>query len=308
MSARAILRRNLAAKVRKLERPDVRTTFRRSALPLDPEETTATSTETAYGDARMTTDTARSTAFWTRSHYLDRMDLRDLLRAFFTYPTIIAYLVLAALFVGLFIAFPAGLLSSLAVVAIAVVVYPLVWYVLHRFVLHSTWMYKVPVLAKTWKRTHYDHHQDPNHLEVLFGSLWNTVPTILLATMPIGWLVGGFGGAAIGAATGMLLTVVNEFVHCIQHLAIKPKNALLLNMKARHLEHHYHDETGNFGITSFAADKLFRTHYTRGQRKTRSATVFNLGYTDEVADRYPWVKQLSGGVVASGPTRRRPVD
>lgn len=253
----------------------------------------------------MTTDTADRTSIWTRSHYLDRMNLTDLVRAFFTYPTIITYLMLAAIFIGFFAAYPAGLAATLGVVAVAVVVYPLVWYVLHRFVLHSTWMYKVPTLAKTWKRTHYDHHQDPNHLEVLFGSLWNTLPTILLATVPIGYLIGGVGGAAAGAATGMLLTVVNEFVHCIQHLAIKPKNPLLVNMKARHLEHHYHDETGNFGITSFAADKLFRTHYTRPERKRRSPTVFNLGYTEEVAEQYPWVKELSGGVVATGPTRKR---
>lgn len=256
----------------------------------------------------MTTHTAPDATLWQRSHYLDRMDLSDLLRAFFQYPTIITYLVLAAVFIGVFVINPAGVLPTLAVIAVAVIVYPLVWYILHRFVLHSTWMYKVPTLARTWKRTHYDHHQDPNHLEVLFGSLWNTVPTILVATAPVGYLIGGVGGAAAAAATGMLLTVVNEFVHCIQHLAIKPKNTLLKTMKARHLEHHYHDETGNFGITSFAADKLFGTHYERSQRKGRSPTVFNLGYTEEVAERYPWVKELSGGVVATGPTRKRNAD
>jgi hypothetical protein len=68
--------------------------------------------------------------------------------------------------------------------------------VLHRWVLHSRWMFKVPLLASTWKRIHYDHHQDPNHLEVLFGALHTTLPTIALATAPIGYAIGGFGGAA----------------------------------------------------------------------------------------------------------------
>ena len=256
----------------------------------------------------MSTDTAPETSLWKRSHYLDRMTFGGLVKAFFQYPTIITYLVLAGVFIGVFVSAPAGVLPTMGAIAISVVAYPLVWYVLHRFVLHSTWMYKIPLLAKTWKRTHYDHHQDPNHLEVLFGSLLNTVPTILLATVPLGYLIGGVGGAAAAAAAGMLLTVVNEFVHCIQHLAYKPKHPLLVTMKARHLEHHYHDETGNFGITSFAADKLFGTHYERPQRKRRSPTVFNLGYTEEVAERYPWVKELSGGVVATGPTRKRNAD
>ena len=35
-----------------------------------------------------------------------------------------------------------------------------------------------------------------------------------------------------------------------------------------------------------------------------SATVFNLGYTEEVAVTYPWVKELSGGIASGHPRRR----
>ena len=75
--------------------------------------------------------------------------------------------------------------TILLAVGVATFTYPLVWYVLHRWVLHSRWMFKVPVLASTWKRIHYDHHQDPNHLEVLFGALHTTLPTIALGVIPI---------------------------------------------------------------------------------------------------------------------------
>jgi hypothetical protein len=51
-------------------------------------------------------------------------------------------------------------------------------------------MWKSRLLASTWKRIHYDHHQDPNHLEVLFGALHTTLPTIAVATLPIGWAIG----------------------------------------------------------------------------------------------------------------------
>src|SRR3546814_15941169 len=79
-------------------------------------------------------------------------------------------------------------------------------------------------------------------------------------------------------------------------------------MKARHMAHHFHDETGNFGITNFTWDKLFGTFYEREQRPEKSPTVFNLGYTPEVAARYPWVSRLSGGVVANTHPRRRARD
>ena len=108
---------------------------------------------------------------WNRSHYLDRMTLKELWIAYFQYPAIIAYIALAVVCVGVWELYPATPLQTLAAAGATVLAYPLVWYAIHRWVLHSNWMFKVPLLASTWKRIHYDHHQDPNHLEVLFGAL-----------------------------------------------------------------------------------------------------------------------------------------
>jgi sterol desaturase/sphingolipid hydroxylase (fatty acid hydroxylase superfamily) len=245
-------------------------------------------------------------AFWSRSHHLDRMTFRELVVAYFQYPAILAYLAVAAVMLGIFAWHPAPLLQSVAAVAVAIFLYPLAWYALHRWVLHSRWMFKIPLLASTWKRIHYDHHQDPNHLEVLFGALHTTLPTIALVTAPIGYAIGGIGGAAIATAAGLLMTCFYEFCHCIQHLAYKPKNKTVAAWKARHMAHHFHDETGNFGITNYLWDRLFGTFYERPHRPKKSPTVFNLGYTNEVAERYPWVSRLSGGVVSGHPRRRDP--
>jgi sterol desaturase/sphingolipid hydroxylase (fatty acid hydroxylase superfamily) len=102
----------------------------------------------------------------------------------------------------------------------------------------------------------------------------------------------------------VLTTCFYEFCHCIQHLSYKPKNAWLVAMKARHMAHHFHDESGNFGITNFVWDRLFGTFYERVERPERSATVFNLGYTEDVAAVYPWVARLSGGVASGHPRQR----
>jgi sterol desaturase/sphingolipid hydroxylase (fatty acid hydroxylase superfamily) len=233
------------------------------------------------------------------------MTLKDLWVAYFQYPAIIGYLVLSAACVAVFAWQPASLLHTLLSVAAVVMSYPLVWYCLHRWVLHSQWMYKVPILASTWKRIHYDHHQDPNHLEVLFGALHTTLPAIAIVTLPVGYAIGGVGGAAAAFATGLLTTCVYEFVHCIQHLAYKPKSKLIAEMKKRHMAHHFHDERGNYGITSYFWDKALGTFYDRPERPAKSPTVFNLGYTEEVASQYPWVKTLSDGKVATGHPRRR---
>jgi sterol desaturase/sphingolipid hydroxylase (fatty acid hydroxylase superfamily) len=245
-----------------------------------------------------------ATGIWNRSHHLDRMTFRELVVAYFQYYAIQAYLLLAVAALYVAVAYPATLQQVAASAVFAVAAYPLAWYALHRWVLHGQWMFKSPLTAKVWKRIHYDHHQDPNHLEILFGALYTTLPTIALLTLPVGYAIGGIGGAATAFAAGLLTTCVYEFVHCVQHLAYKPKAKFLVDMKARHMAHHFHDETGNFGITDFTWDKLFGTFYERPERPAKSPTVFNLGYTPEVATVYPWVADQSGGVETAHPRRR----
>src|SRR5688572_5886656 len=159
------------------------------------------------------------------------MTFRELVIAYAQYPAIIAYVLLSIASSAVCAWRPAPLVPTLIAVATSALIYPLVWYLLHRWVLHSKWMFKVPVMASTWKRIHYDHHQDPNHLEVLFGALHTTLPTIAIVLIPIGYAFGGVGGGAAAFATGLLMTCVYEFVHCIQHLAYKPKWAFVAEMK-----------------------------------------------------------------------------
>jgi sterol desaturase/sphingolipid hydroxylase (fatty acid hydroxylase superfamily) len=244
-----------------------------------------------------------ATPLWRKSHHLERMTFRELVVAYFQYRGIQVDLVLAALMVPLWLAYPASLPATAASIVLVVLAYPLLWYALHRWLLHSRWMFKVPLLAPAWKRIHYDHHMDPDHLEVLFGALYTTLPTLLLAAALPGWLIGGPGGAAAGFATGLLVTCFYEFCHCIQHLSYKPRRKFLAVMKARHMEHHFHDEDGNFGITNFMWDRVFGTLYRRPDRPAKSPTVFNLGYTAEIAVRYPTVRRLSGNRPLAGGRR-----
>jgi len=247
---------------------------------------------------------AKRPGIWNRAHYLDRMTLKDLVVAYFQYYAIQSYLLISAISIGVAFWSPPSLAAGIGAAVFAVVAYPLIWYLLHRYVLHSKWMWKFPLTARTWKRIHYDHHQDPNHLEVLFGALSTTLPAIALATIPVGFLIGGIGGGAVAFAVGLLITCFYEFAHCVQHLSYKPKNPWLAELKKRHMAHHFYDETGNFGIISFWPDRLFGTFYNREERAAKSPTVFNLGYTDEVATVFPWVASMSGGVAKGHPRKR----
>ncbi|MSP82228.1 MAG: fatty acid hydroxylase family protein [Alphaproteobacteria bacterium] len=233
------------------------------------------------------------------------MDLRDLVVAYATYPAIQTYAALALFGAGLAVAWGTWerwwLIAAAAV--IATVAYPAVWYALHRFVLHGRFLYKSPLTAALWKRIHFDHHQDPHRLEVLFGALVTTLPTIALVTGPIGWALEGRAGAASAIAAALLATCFYEFCHCVQHLNYKPRAAALARIKQLHLAHHFHCETGNYGITNFVCDRLLGTYYATVQDRPRSPTVFNLGYDEAEARRYPWVAALTGSPPMARPPR-----
>jgi sterol desaturase/sphingolipid hydroxylase (fatty acid hydroxylase superfamily) len=233
-------------------------------------------------------------ASWTNREYnLEKMTLRELVIAFFTHYSIQAYLVLAVLGLVLAVAWAETVWAPLRAATVVVLLYPLVEYVLHRWLLHATWLYKSPLTAKAWKRIHYDHHQNPHDLTVLFGALYTTLPAILLITLPLGWLLGGASGAAAAMSAGMLIFSVYEFCHCVQHLPFTPRNPWLREIKKRHLAHHFHSEQGNYGITSGIWDRVFGTLYGQMREVERSPTTFNLGYTGPERESYPWVAELS---------------
>jgi sterol desaturase/sphingolipid hydroxylase (fatty acid hydroxylase superfamily) len=230
---------------------------------------------------------------WLKQDYLlDRMTLGDLVKAYFTYPAIQVYLLLFAACVGAAVYLMEAPLPLLLAGVLCFLVYPLVEYLLHRFLLHGRWLYRSPRTAALWKRIHFDHHQNPNELSVLFGALHTTLPIIVLVTAPIGWLAAGLPGIPAGLAAGFVISFY-EYGHCIQHLSYKPRLRYLQRIKRLHLAHHFHNETGNFGITSNIWDHVFGTYYEKPGAVPRSPTARNLGYTDEERERYPWVADLT---------------
>ncbi|QDH14237.1 sterol desaturase family protein [Formicincola oecophyllae] len=236
-----------------------------------------------------------------RSHDLGKMNLPQLWKAYLTYPTILLYFSIiiasAAATFWFWTSFWAAFLPMVAVI----LVFPVVWYVIHRWIMHGRWFYRNPLTAKMWKRIHWDHHQDPHKLEVLFGSPLHTVPTASSIALPLGYLMGGWSGAFSALGTAVSMACIYEFFHCLQHLNYKPKWDWVVYIVQLHILHHFHDEDGNFGITNYLLDRMLGTFYRTAKDRPRSKFVFNLGYNMEEAQRYPWVMRHTGA-----PPRHRP--
>ena len=235
--------------------------------------------------------------WYQEKYYLDRMTAKELLSAYLTYPGIQVYFVL--LFCRLTSVIYvhrqgfSGWESAGWTAVATLLAYPFVEYGVHRFILHGRFLYRSPWTAALWKRIHYDHHQDPNDLSVLFGALNTTLPTIVAATVPIGLCVGGWPEIPSAFAIGLGCFMVYELGHCMQHLKVTPRNKFLRKIKRHHLLHHFHNERGNFGITSVWCDRIFGTYYKSSEDVPFSQTVSNLGYADQECFQYPWVAELS---------------
>ena len=244
-------------------------------------------------------------SFWKgRTYNLGKMGLGELVRAYFTYPTVLVYLALTAVGAALAALLAQSAWPLVATPVLIAALYPFIEYMLHRFVLHGRYLYRSSLTSATWKRIHFDHHQDPHDLRVLFGALYTTLPTIAVIALPLGWIVAGLAGACAAFASGTAIICIYEFCHCVQHLNHTPKSRYLQRIKRLHLAHHFHNETGNFGITSHLWDRVLGTLYETVRAVPHSKTVFNLGYTAAEAERYPWVADLSGGTRGDGNPRR----
>ncbi len=245
-----------------------------------------------HGEIRVVTQ-----QWYQEKYHLDRMSFRDLVWAYALYPSIQVYALLLVSSIMAVIWLSPSFSMSLFQVAGSILgvllIYPFVEYALHRFLLHARFLYRSPWTAALWKRIHYDHHQDPNDLRILFGSLTNTLPTLVVATYPIGLGLAGWVGGLVSLATGLACFMVYELCHCMQHLRVTPKNKYLRRLKRHHLLHHFHNEQGNFGITSLFCDHLFGTVYISAEQMPLSPTVSNLGYQGQERLQYPWVAELS---------------
>ena len=130
-------------------------------------------------------------------------------------------------------------------------------YGMHRFAFHApplSW----PPARKLQHRLHYDHHVEPNRLDLLFLPAWFLVPNLAVAAGLFGALFGM--QAAFSALFGMMLAILHyEWVHYVAHIPYQPRTRLGRWIKQYHLRHHFISEKHWFGVSNPALDGVFGT-------------------------------------------------
>ena len=233
-----------------------------------------------------------------RESMFDAKDAASFHRRFFTTPEILGYAGLAVLFgaTTVLIADHAG--EALWPIAAMVVLYPIAEYLLHRFLLHGNYLAKSPLTAPLWYRIHYRHHSKPSDQSVILAAPYTIVAAVAFFSLLFGLFFGSWTALTGPIAVGSLLIIAYEYAHSVCHAAFPTDNPYLKAIRTNHVLHHFHSESGNYGITNHLSDVLFGTRYGDKGLPRRSPTVRNLGYDEEMRRAFPWIAEIEASANA----------
>ncbi len=146
-------------------------------------------------------------------------------------------------------------------------------YGMHRFAFHAP-PASMPFVRRLQHRLHYDHHVEPDRLDLLFLPLWFLVPNLAVTAALVALALGS--AATASTMLGVTAAILHyEWTHYVAHTAIRPLTPFGRWVKQYHLRHHFISEKLWFGVSNPSLDLVFGTYRRPGEAK-RSATVRKL--------------------------------
>lgn len=153
-------------------------------------------------------------------------------------------------------------------------------YGFHRFALHAPPARGKRFVLGLQRRLHYDHHVEPNRLDLLFLPLWFLIPN-LVVTAALSALIWPDPAIVTSIVSGAMAAILYyEWVHYIAHISYRPRTRWGRWIKKYHLLHHFKNEHLWFGVTNPSFDLAMRT-YARPEVVARSATTRDIHGTSE---------------------------
>jgi sterol desaturase/sphingolipid hydroxylase (fatty acid hydroxylase superfamily) len=222
----------------------------------------------------------------------DAKDAVTFHRRFLFAPEIIGYATLAIVFAGVSILIAPSASAALIPALSMVVLYPVAEYLLHRFLLHGNFLAKSAVTSPLWYRIHYRHHSKPSDQSVILAAPYTIVGAVAIIAALQALVFGSWTAFTAGLAVGGVLIIAYEYAHSVCHSAFPTENRYLRAIRTNHILHHFHAESGNYGITNNLSDRLFGTRYSEKSLPPRSPTVRNLGYNAEMRRAFPWIAHI----------------
>jgi hypothetical protein len=143
-------------------------------------------------------------------------------------------------------------------------------YGFHRFGFHAR-PSRFAFIRKLQHRLHYDHHAEPDRLDLLFLPVWFLVPNLALTALGFAII---FGWSVVASAMcGVMLAIFHyEWVHYVAHIPYQPRTRIGKWIKQYHLRHHFISEKFWFGVSNPSMDFIGRTYKVATEVKRSAST------------------------------------
>lgn len=208
-------------------------------------------------------------------------NLREGIRAFFTYPSpvILASLAIGSLILRGFFG-PWDRYDAL-IALLPVLIWPFLEWSLHRYLLH---LQPMRILGFTvdfdFAKKHRIHHQQPWRAKHIFLPVYVHILMAPLLTAGAFWLLPRPGLAATWMAALAAMALVYEWTHFIVHSRIRPKSRFAQRLFHNHRMHHFRNEHYWYSFTMPHVDVMFGTG-PDDKTVPRSPTCRTLDYSGQ---------------------------
>jgi len=156
------------------------------------------------------------------------------------------------------------------------------WYA-HKHVLHKELTPKDGWLKKFQIKLHHGHHADPDDINLQFAPSLAIVVLFIQTYIFYSILCLSFTNALVPIFSTFLYYLFYEWVHLAHHSKhYKPLTGIGKNLKEAHMQHHFHNENYNWGITNLLADYILKTFKTSNEIP-KSPTIKTIaGFTKDL--------------------------
>lgn len=205
----------------------------------------------------------------------------NILQNFFKHNTI-RFLILFSIISGLIVDY-LDLWSKWPLMILAVIFAPFYEWYAHKFILH-----KELTPTKSWMRDfqiklHHGHHAEPDNINLQFAPPLAIITLFFQTYLFYSILCLSFTNAVVPIFSTFLYYLFYEWIHLAHHHKnYKPKTTLGKTLKEAHMQHHFHNENYNWGITNMLADYFFQTKKT-SKEISKSLTAKTIaGYSKDL--------------------------
>jgi len=190
----------------------------------------------------------------------------------------IRYLLLFAFLSGLLINY-LGLWSEWPLMLLVILFAPFYEWYAHKFILHMELTKKDSWFREFQIKLHHGHHAKPEDINLQFAPPLAIITLFIQTYLFYSLLCLSFKTALVPIFSTFLYYLFYEWIHLAHHSTqYKPITRIGKSLKEAHMQHHFHNENYNWGITNLMADYFFKSLKSSNEINKSPTTKKIAGY------------------------------